>query len=117
MTTLDFIIDLFCNVDDRMNEEEISKHPQASLYPSEIVTLGLLHAIKGVGNRPFYRWIVKDYLSLFPKLPERTRLFRLFKEHYKGIKDNRGLKDNRGQALYELPFSACVWAAFRQSVS
>ena len=82
MTTLDFIINLFCKVDDRMNEEDISKHPQASLYPSEIVTLGLLHTIKGVGNRPFYRWIVKDYLFLFPKLPERTRLFRLFKEHH-----------------------------------
>jgi hypothetical protein len=33
----------------------VPKHPQASLWPSEVVTLGLLHALKGVGNRPFYR--------------------------------------------------------------
>ena len=45
------------------------------------VTLGLLHALKGGGNRPFYRWLTRDYRALFPQLPERTRLFRLFKTH------------------------------------
>jgi hypothetical protein len=40
-----------------------------------------LHALKGVGNRAFYRWLVRDYWALFPRLPERTRLFRLFKTH------------------------------------
>ena len=29
----------------------------------------------------FYRWLTKDYRMLFPQLPERTRLFRLFKTH------------------------------------
>lgn len=70
MKTIDFIIALFCRVDDTM--QGIAKHPQASLYPSEIVTLALLFAIKGV------RWVYGDYLEL---LPERTRLFRLFKSH------------------------------------
>lgn len=79
MSTQDFIIELFCRVDDRMRE--VPKHPQASLHPSETVTLGLLFAIKGVGNRAFYRWIKRDGLSLFPHLPERTRLFRLFSTH------------------------------------
>jgi hypothetical protein len=79
MTTVDFITDLFCRVDDEMKETK--KHSQSSLYPSEIVVLGLLHALKGVGNRAFYRWLIRDYHSLFPKLPERTRLFRLFKTH------------------------------------
>lgn len=79
MTTIDFITELFCQVDDAMSE--VPKHPQASLYPSEIVTLGLLFAIKGVGNRAFYRWLERDYRALFPNLPERTRLFRLFKTH------------------------------------
>jgi len=46
-----------------------------------VVTLGLLHALKGVGNRAFYRWLTRDYRPLFPQLPERTRLFRLFKTH------------------------------------
>ena len=47
----------------------------------EVVTLGVLHALKGVGNRAFYRWLVRDYHVLFPHLPERTRLFRLFVTH------------------------------------
>jgi hypothetical protein len=33
----------------------ISKHPDARLWPSEVVSLGLLHARKGVGNLAFYR--------------------------------------------------------------
>ena len=70
MNTEDFIIELFCRVDDEM--KEIPKHPQSKLYPSEIVTIGLLYAIKGVGQRAFYRWLKRDYLHLFPHFPERT---------------------------------------------
>jgi hypothetical protein len=79
MTTIHFITELFCKIDDAMRA--LPKHPQAKLYPSEIVTLGLLFALKGVGERAFYRWLQRDYVSLFPKLPERTRLFRLLKTH------------------------------------
>lgn len=79
MTTVDFIIRLFCRVDDAMGKAE--KHPQASLYPSEVVTIAILFALKGVGNRAFYRWLERDYKDLFPKLPDRTRLFRLFNTH------------------------------------
>ncbi len=79
MTTQDFITELFCKVDDQMRE--IPKHRQASLWPSEVVTLGLLHAIKGVGNRAFYRWLANNFQPLFPNLPHRTRLFRIFKVH------------------------------------
>lgn len=50
-----------------------------------MVTLGLLFALKGVGNRAFYRWLKRDYVPLFPKLPVRTRLFRLFNSHRKWI--------------------------------
>ncbi len=76
MTTLDFVMALFCQVDDHL--AGIPKHPHATLWPSEIVTLGLLHALKGGGNRAFYRWLTRDYGVLFPRIPERTRLFRLF---------------------------------------
>jgi hypothetical protein len=79
MTTVDFITELFCRVDDRMPTQP--KHPQARLYPSELVTIGLLFAIKGVGNRAFYRWLARDYRGLFPNLPERTRLFRALEAH------------------------------------
>lgn len=79
MTTEEFIIELFCCVDDAM--KNIAKHSQASLYPSEVVTLALLFALKGVGNRAYYRWLARDWRFLFPNLPERTRLFRLFNVH------------------------------------
>jgi hypothetical protein len=82
MTTHDFITELFCRVDDAIKEvPSIRKHIQAKLYPSEVVTLAMLFALKGVSNRAFYRWAHGDLLSLFPLLPERTRLFRLFAAH------------------------------------
>ena len=83
MTTIDFITDLFCCVDDELTQTDNNqKHTQAKLYPSEVVTLALLFALKGVGNRAFYRWIESDYKALFPNLPKRTRLFRLFNRHH-----------------------------------
>jgi hypothetical protein len=80
MTTVELITALFSEVDEQLGA--IPKHPEAHLWPSAVVTLGLLHALQGVGNRPFYRWLMRDYRALFPHLPERTRLFRLFKTHY-----------------------------------
>lgn len=79
MSTEDFITELFCRIDDQMHD--VSKHSQANLFPSEVVTLGFLFAIKGVSERAFYRWVKRDWLPLFPKLPDRTRLFRLFTVH------------------------------------
>ena len=49
MPTIDFITELFCRRDDAICG--IEKHSQAHLYPSEIVTLGFLFALKGVGER------------------------------------------------------------------
>jgi hypothetical protein len=80
MITIEFITALFYEVDEQLRG--MPKHPEAHLWPSEVVTLGLLHALKGVGNRPFYRWLTRDYRVLFPRLPERTRLFRLLKTHH-----------------------------------
>jgi hypothetical protein len=59
----------------------VPKHPDAYLYPSEVVTLGLLFALKGVGPRPFYRWVRNNSRTWCPSLPERTRLFRLVTTH------------------------------------
>ena len=80
MMTVEFITALFFEVDEQLRA--IPKHPEAHLWPSEVVTIGLLHALKGGGNRPFYRWLTRDYRALFPCLPERTRLFRLFTTHH-----------------------------------
>lgn len=79
MTTVDFITELFCRVDDTL--ADVPKHSQSKLYPSEILTLGLLFVIKGVGERAFYRWAGRDLLPLFPNLPDRTRLFELLVTH------------------------------------
>jgi hypothetical protein len=79
MSTEDFIIALFIRVDTVM--ADVPKHPDAHLHPSEVVTLGRLFALKGVGPRPFDRWLSNNYRPWFPALPERTRLFRRFAAH------------------------------------
>lgn len=75
MTAIDFTVELFCRVDDVLKQEK--KHILAELHPSEVVTLGMLQVLRGEGNRAFHRWVVKELGTLFPRLPERTRLFRL----------------------------------------
>lgn len=77
MTTEDIITLLFVTVDDRL--PELRKHSQAKLHPSEVVTIGILMALKGTSFRAFYRWLKRDHRSLFPGLPERSRLQRLLK--------------------------------------
>jgi hypothetical protein len=77
MTTQDFILTLCCQIDAQM--AAVPKRPDAKLYPSEVVTLALLCASKGVGTRAFYRWLLRDDQACFPHVPERTRWCRLFK--------------------------------------
>src|SRR5437763_14448299 len=79
MTSELIIVGIFCHVDDQMGE--LAKHPQAKLYPSELVTIGILFALKGGHFRAFYRWLKRDYEQLFAGLPARTRLQRLLKTH------------------------------------
>jgi hypothetical protein len=52
--TVEFITALFSEVDEQRHA--LPQHPAAHLWPREVVTLGLLHALKGGGNRPFSRW-------------------------------------------------------------
>src|SRR2546422_3339292 len=79
MTTEDIILQIFCIVDDEMNE--MPKHSQAKLYPSELVTIGILLALKGGHFRAFYRWLKRDFDKLFGGLPDRTNLLRQLSEH------------------------------------
>jgi hypothetical protein len=79
-TTIEFITALFCQVDDHL--AGLPTHPEGpTLWPREVGTLGLLHARKGGGNRPFSRWLTRAYRALCPRLPERPRLCRLFTTH------------------------------------
>lgn len=74
MTTEDIIIHIFYQVDNAL--KDVRKVPQAKLYPSEVVTIGLLFALKGGHFRAFYRWLKRDYDRLFAGLPDRTTLQR-----------------------------------------
>jgi DDE family transposase len=76
-----FITELFCRVDDMLPKQQ--EHIQAKLSISELITLGLLMALKGSSQHAFYRWLKQNWLDLFPHLPERTRLFRRLKTHRK----------------------------------
>jgi hypothetical protein len=79
MSTEDVVTALFCQIDDQM--ADVPQHPQASLYPSEIVTVACLFVLKGKGPRAFYRWLTRDWKTAVPQLPHRTRLFRVFQAH------------------------------------
>jgi hypothetical protein len=79
MRTEEIIIRLFCMVDDKL--AHVNKRSNANLYPSEIVTIGILFTLKGVHYRAFYRWLKGDWLHLFPQLPECSRLLRLLAEY------------------------------------
>jgi hypothetical protein len=79
MPTDEIIIRLFCMVDDQLGC--VNKRSDAHLYASEIVTIGLLSALKGGRFRAFYRWLDANYRAFFPKLPERSRLVRLLRDY------------------------------------
>lgn len=41
MTTVDFIAQLFCWVDDKLTQRNNNRHTQANLYPFEVVPIAL----------------------------------------------------------------------------
>jgi hypothetical protein len=79
MPTDELIIGVFCMIDADL--DAVKKHSQAKLYPSEVVTLMLLFAMKGGHYRSLYRWILYNYRFLFPHAPHYARLLRLFRTH------------------------------------
>jgi len=79
MSTEEILLRLFWIVDERL--VTVKKRADAHLYPSEIVTLGLLFALKGGRYRPFYRWLTANLGRWFPRLPEQSRLHRLLRDY------------------------------------
>ncbi len=55
MPTDEILIRVLCMVDDTVHD--VNNRPDAHLYPSEIVTIGLRFALKGGRFRAFYRWL------------------------------------------------------------
>lgn len=79
MSTEEIIIRLFCIVADKL--ADVKPHRNANLHPSEIVTIGLLYALKGNGYRAFYRWLSNNWRHFFPAMPDQTRLLRLMRDY------------------------------------
>lgn len=77
MSTEEIITRLFCMVDDQIGA--VKKRSDARLHDSEIVTIGMVFALRGGQFRPFYRWFLANYRSLFPNIPHLTRLLRLLR--------------------------------------
>jgi hypothetical protein len=73
MSTEEFIIALFNRVDDAMRD--VPKHPQASLYPSELVTLALLYALKGPVPAPSIAGSCATIAPSFPPYPSAPAPF------------------------------------------
>lgn len=89
-----FTIFLFCLVDDCCGE--LPKHGNSKLYPSEIVTLALLKALKGQAYRRFLVWLKNT--GLFPNLPDYSQLCRLFHQYKEVIE------------VFSTESVACEWA-------
>lgn len=74
MLTKESIVELFRCINDFLGA--LPKHSQERITRSEVRSVGMPLAVKGVGKRAFYRWFTRDFNALFPRLLERTRLCR-----------------------------------------
>jgi len=59
----------------------MNKHSQARLWPSELITIGLLFVLKGGHFGAFYRWLKRDYAHLFRGSAHHIRLQQALKTH------------------------------------
>jgi hypothetical protein len=89
MSAEEILLQIFEIVDQEMLD--VNKRSDANLYPSEIVTIGLMFALKGGKYRPFYRWLEANLGKWFPKLSEQSRLSRLLRDY--GYYTERFLKN------------------------
>ena len=91
MNIADFITELYCQIDDAL--PDVPHHSQANLSLSELITIGVLQAMKQDTQRAFYHWLKDNYGHLFPQLPGRTRLNRR-------LRAQRGRPRRRPMRLY-----------------
>lgn len=84
LSIIDIATVLYCNIDDELACEE---HEQAKLCVSELVTIGVLFALKGGSFRRFYKWLQGNLGGCFPCLPERSRLQRRIIQYQQLVKE------------------------------
>ena len=63
----DFITEPFFRIGDAL--PVMADHDQAILSLSELVTIGVLQAMKNVSYRPFYHWLKDNTATVFPNRP------------------------------------------------
>jgi hypothetical protein len=78
VTQDDYTLTLFVRIDDALTTQTLD--PRSKLWPSEILTLLLLQAIKGYSMKRFCSWVKQNLSHFFPHIPERSRLSRLFSQ-------------------------------------
>ena len=96
MTTEYFMTGLFTHVDDQFNEQGIiGKHPQAKLYVSEVITLGLLFALKGGRLVHFDEKIEKAKQA-------RTQAIKTLRESLNDVASSKGVDLAKIQSASEI---------------
>lgn len=97
------ILELYFAIDEKL--KFIQRKADSIITVSEIVTIGVLYALKGRTKRQFYRWLSKNQKHNFPVIPERTRLFRLLEQYanvcseFSGQETTLGIIDSYGIEL------------------
>ena len=71
-----FTTEMFCKVDDQLGE--IPKYPQALLYASEVVTIGMLYAPQGSERKSVLSLVAGELLGHVPKPSTPNRGFPLY---------------------------------------
>ena len=71
MTTEDIIIHIFCRVDEQL--PPLMKHSQVKLYPSELVTIGVLYAVSSPSSTATHRTHLPDLSGTQPPTGRQKR--------------------------------------------
>ena len=80
LTTLYVIVDDFYQ--SHCSKERRRRGPDASLSPSEVVTLAIFSRWSCFGSeRDFYRYAIRHLQEAFPTLPHRSQFNRLVRKH------------------------------------
>ena len=86
LTDRDLILSVFYLVDEFVKSIDIDPKPgpQDKLHMSEILTLMLLHPILKPFKtlKTYHRWIEINFKDMFGKLPEYSRITRIFANNY-----------------------------------
>ena len=106
LTTLYVMVDDFCH---SRPQKEQHPGPEASLSPSEVVTLAIFARWARFGSeRDFYRYASARLSDAFPTLPERSQFNRL-------VRRNLGLIEEMALHLAEMMAQRCPYQALDSS--